>query len=302
MDGGFSSAGGPDMAGILELGGARYKILDELASTPNRREHYADSDTTRPYSHGQQQDNFSSRRVDLMERTLAELVSKIDDITVTRDAGARRPPLLHLCSQEAFVRAHMERERMDIPVQEGKNDILDFFVRQPIPKPYMFVEKSDLSCARKKLEYRQNITAHEYLFAYVAMLCDGRAKDPAVLLQQLHHLRDVAHDIARFQWPAVRAWTQGVFDSVEKGNYTWDDTQSIQNERFLALRAVNVPNSTQHDEGVETICLEFNSRNCRHGGPKRDHSQAGATFVHCCLYCYASSRDRQRCDHPLVDC
>ena len=302
MDGGFSRNTAADMAGILELGGARYKILDELAHTPHRRDHYADSETTRPYSHGQDQPTDASRRVDIMERTLSELVNRIDDMTVSRDAGARRPPLQSACTQEAFVRAHMQRERMDIPAQEGKNDIADFFIRNPIPKPYMFVEKPELNCAKKKLEYRQNITANEYIHAYVAMICDMRARDPAVLLQQLRHLRDVAHDITKFQWPTVRAWTQGVFDSVEKGLYSWDDTQSIQNDRFLALRASHVANALNDEERVETICLEFNSRSCRHGGPKRDHSQAGVQFIHCCLYCYASSRDRQRCDHPLADC
>ena len=192
---------------------------------------------------------------------------------------------------------------MEIPHQDGKQDLVDFFIGNPIPKPYMFLEKTGLTCAKKKLDYRQNVTANEYIQSYVAMLCDERAADPRALVYKLRHLRDVAHDLAKFSWPAVRQWTQGVFDAIEKGTYNWSDTQAIQNDRFLALRSPLVKKrATDAQETKETICLDYNSRSCRHGEAKRDHTDGNVRFIHCCLYCYASSRDRQRCDHGLLDC
>ena len=80
-----------DMAGILEMGGARYKILDELAKTP-RRPDYSDSVSTRQYSE-ERNEPVSGRRVEAIERTLSDLVHRIDDILVSRDADRRRPPL-----------------------------------------------------------------------------------------------------------------------------------------------------------------------------------------------------------------
>ena len=310
MDGGsgVTAATAVNMAEILELGGARYKILDEVARTPRhptRHRNEGDSVSTKPYSEARH-DYSSDHRVDLMERRLSDLVNRLDDMMVSRDAGHRqRPPLApdFPRSQESFVRDYLHRERLEIPPQDGKQDLSDFFVRNPIPKPYMFLQKTGLTCAKKKLDYRQNMTAAEYTQAFIALLCDSRARDPSTLLQQLRHLKDVAHDINQFAWPAVRAWSQGVFDAVERGAFTWDDTQMIQNERFMALRA-SVMDSRPGDahEGKETICLDYNNRTCRHGGAKRDHSEAGIRFIHCCLYCYASSRDRLRCDHGLVDC
>ena len=306
MDGGscLSKDTAVNMAEILEHGGCRYKVLDELARTPRRYDNYEELASTRPYS-DDRHDNPTNRRVDALEKTLSELVYKIDDMMVSRDAPRRPPPLNSQFprSQEAFVKTHLERERMEIPLQDGKQDLTDFFVRNPIPKPYMFLEKPSLSCAKKKLEYRQHMTANEYLHAYIAMLCDERARDPSTLLYQLRHLKDVAHDMDIFQWPAVRAWTQGVFDAIERGTYYWGDTQSIQNDRFLAQRSHYAENrSSDPRETKETICLDFNSRSCRHGGAKRDHTEGTTRFIHCCLYCYASSRDRQKCDHGLLDC
>ena len=77
----------------------------------------------------------------------------------------------------------------------------------------------------------------------------------------------------------------------------------IQNERFLALRTFALDTRAGDSQEVkETICLDYNNRACRHGGPKRDHTESGVCFIHCCLHCYVSSRDRLRCDHGLLDC
>ena len=297
-----------NMAEILELGGARYKVLDEIARTPRRLPHHRQSDesvSTKPYSDGRCEYS-TDNRVDAMERTLTDLVHRIDDMMVSRDAIPRRRQPLQSDfprSQEAFIRDYLDRERMDIPAQDGKQDLTDFFVRHPIPKPYMFLEKTGLTCAKKKLDYRPSMTASEYTHAFVSLLCDGRARNPSTLNQQLRHLKDVVHDSVQFSWPAVRAWSQSVFDAIEKGAFTWNDTQMIQNERFLVLRMAAIDNRmTDTHEGKETICLDYNSRSCRHGGAKRDHTEAGIRFIHCCLYCYASSRDKERCDHGLVDC
>ena len=201
MDGGSGVTVGTtvNMAEILELGGARYKVLDELTRTlrrtlPPRQDD--DSVSTRPFSDGKNEFVIHNR-VDAMERTVVDLVHRIDDMMVSRDSGPRRrPPLQNSFprSQDAFVCEYLDRERMDIPAQDGKPDLTDFFVHHPIPKPYMFVEKHSLTCAKKKLEYSPSITSSEYVHAFVALLCDGRARDPSTLLQQLRHLKDVVHD------------------------------------------------------------------------------------------------------------
>ena len=84
-----------------------------------------------------------------------------------------------------------------------------------IPKPYMFVKKLSGASLPKKQDYRPNITANEYVNAFVAMLCDHRARDS---LNQMKHLHDVTTDILTRPWPSVREWSQSIFDEVEKGD------------------------------------------------------------------------------------
>ena len=235
-----------------------------------------DSASTRPYGDDQQ---GSDNRMDAMERSLSSMARAIQEMQMSREPPAplearyrhysdRQPAHRH--DPEDFVREHLAREKMDTPNYEGKQYAGDIFTTRLIPKPYMFVQKLSSASLRKKQDYRPLITATEYVNAFIAMLCDYRARDPVDLLNQIKHLHDVTTDILNRPWANVRQWSQFVFDEIEKGELSWGDHSSIQFARcrFSFMGAGAAPNdggerSPQQPNASysrEVICMEYNQR------------------------------------------
>ena len=109
-------------------------------------------------------------------------------------------------------------------------------------------------------------------------------------------------------WPNVRKWSQGVWDSIECKDYTWKDTQLIQNERFMICIAPPIQcqqgrniSSAPYTTGTHhpderaggTLCRVFNSRGgCLH----RAHHDG---YLHYCAYCDSLGKE---CNHSLPHC
>ena len=124
-------------------------------------------------------------------------------------------------------------------------------------------------------------------------------------MHQLLHLRDVAKDAMTRPWHAVQAWSQHIFDMIERGTYTWSDSQQIHNDRsMMTLATQHLPDHTAPRPGQavrEVVCQDFNSRSCQYGGLRKHHTEGNLRLIHICSYCMASSN--QRCDsHSLPEC
>ena len=297
---------------VDEIGGS---LAGAAARPPPSLRH--DSVSTRPYNDNR--NDGTEGRMDAMERSLSAMARSLQEMRISREQNPPPPPLGryrhysdrgHLSRQDPddFVRDHLQRERMDMPNFEGKQYAGDIFTTRLIPKPYMFVKKLSSASLRKKQNYRPNITASEYVNAFIAMLCDYRAREPADILNQLKHLHDVTTDIMTRPWHSVREWSQSVFDEIEKGDLTWNDFSSIQFARcclsFIGAASAHdstaaTPQSSNPPHNRETICLEYNNKQCPQGGKFKHHVENGVRFVHTCLYCYASTGSKR--DHPMSD-
>ena len=240
-------------------------------------------------------------RVNAIERAVTTMARRIDLLleagrTARRDAMTPAPQQWRESarhSQSDYVRAHIDRERYDTPLMDGKQLAGDIFTRDCTPKPYMYIDKLEGETLRKKQEYKN--------------MCDPRARDTDIILYQLNHLNDVALDALSVPWAGVRAWSNFVFDSVEKNRFTWADTQDIQNHRFrLSLSQVRSRNETGNsDRNVtatkESICMDFNAGHCPAGAHKKHHTEGMVRLMHWCSYCMAV--DGFRADnHGLSTC
>ena len=193
--------------------------------------------------------------MDATERTLTKLVTKIDDVMVSRDSTVIRrwqPPCpKFLRSEEAFGRLYIGRDRMDIPTQHGK-DLVDFFIRNPIPKLYMFIEKPNLTCPRKKLDHPQKLPLMNMFMPSLQCYMMKGPMTPcySISITPLEGCGPPHNKIS------MARCQRRVFDAVERGSYMWVDSQSIQNDGFLALRAATSARVSDTQEHKERLCLE----------------------------------------------
>ena len=279
-----------------------FRVIDDIRSEADLpRARNGDAEMTREYSNEQR-----DSRMDSMERMMAQLAVRID-LALDRRASTPVEPSWRPSDRETYVRAHMERERLEIPPQEGKGLAGDIFVQKLIPKPHMFIDKLEGKTLRQKQDYREAMTLPEYLNGYVSMLCDPRARSELEFMDQIAHLRDVTEDAITCTWPSVRRWSCLIFDLVEKGRISWADSQLIQNYRMRntvrghtagAHQLVDSPDA-QHTK--EVPCPEFNLGTCTVGGLRKHHNIGAIRLAHLCSYCLAL--DGTRADtHGTVSC
>ena len=237
--------------------------------------------------------------------------------TPARDRRRRRSPSPRRRHVYNFVEQHLDNETYRVPRSEGKAHFLsDIHVKELIPKPYMYVERLSGHTLKKKLESSESVSALEYINAFISLLRDKRVPENKDHKYMFAHLHDVTRDAVSRPWREVRQWSQRVFDGVERGEFFWDDTQEIQNERFsLALggsmagtyHTQTTPSGSSEVSGraQEVICPDFNSdRGCQAslvGAKERAHHMIGGIrYAHICMYCMAAATQRQ--SHAVGGC
>ena len=193
----------------------------------------------------------------------------------------------------------MERYRARYRRLEGRRAIMhDMFVKDPIAKPHMYINRPGCNSLAQKLAARNTMTEREYIAAYMAMLHDEEVYDPRDYRDMVDHLRCITEDTMRKPWATVRDWSQKLFDKIEKKQLRWSDKQGIQNDRFTAHTTLpaeerSAPVSNNEVRGArgrleaephERPCTIFNSiKKC----PLPTHHQDGPhDVVHACAHCY----------------
>lgn len=229
----------------------------------------------------------------------------------TQTAGATRSANPPRGSQyDDFIHREMERDRFSYPeTSAGKAHSSYDIIGRGLTKPYMYVYREGLSTLKQKLEARQTITAAEYIDATLSLLADHRAYHPDDYNDIFDHLRKVSRDALERPWPAVRRWTQYIWDEVESATIVWADRDVIQEERVrMCLTSVyNAPSNNQnhayqiparrHQGLQEVTCRQFNSRSgCMH---RESHADGQVYALHICTYCDSLGRT---CYHSVREC
>ena len=279
-----------------------FRVIDDIRSDFNTHDELPrprdDLASSRGYSHDEARD----QRMDSLERAILTLTVKMDSMLENRTStptfqNGGRPPVPQ--DRDVYVRAHMDRERLEIPNQDGKAMAGDIFTHKLIPKPHMFIDRLEGKTMKQKQEYRGNMTRMEYINGFVSMLCDPRARADIDFVRQFEHLRDVTEDCVTCTWQSVHQWSCLIFDLVEKGRISWSDSQLIQNYRMrYTVRENNTRASSPEctdtsDSGHKDIpCPDFNAGTCRVGGIRRHHSAQGVKFSHVCSYCLVADNVR----------
>ena len=105
------------------------------------------------------------------------------------------------------------------------------------------------------------------------------------------HMKEVAKDTISCPWPAVREWSNTVFDRLDKGDITWANYDEIQRDRFkLSFSAPPL-------EQQQTPCQAFNFRSCPHSD---SHEEGPVTLRHWCGFCMFASNTHSM--HTVRQC
>lgn len=109
-------------------------------------------------------------------------------------------------------------------------------------------------------------------------------------------------------WANVRRWTQGIWDTIERGKCKWNSYYFIQEQRvrvsYSTLQQVPAvapsgigAHIQQSHEGAALLCRDFNGpQGCSFSGT---HESANVKYVHACAFCDSlgrrSAHSFQRC-------
>lgn len=226
--------------------------------------------------------------------------------------GQQHAPARPLSSDE-FLQREMDRDRFDYAAAGKYQYSNDFASSRMLPKPYMYLYREGVSTLKQKLDARQSMSQVEYIDAMLALMADNRACEPEDYVDIMHHLRKVTRDALERPWPAVRRWSQFVWDSIESGTITWADREWIQEERVRICLTSSVQtqatphngytphtqnfHSKQSKGSQEVVCRAYNTRQ---GFYYRESHMDGQVFaLHQCTYCDSLGR---ACMHSVREC
>ena len=222
--------------------------------------------------------------------------------------GAVIPPPKELRAQanaDGFVDRHIKMEEMGHQRADGKNPFIsDIFTEKLIGKPYMFMEREGVRTLKEKLDARGTMSSKEYINALIALTKYKPAYDQECAQHIITHLHEVSTDDLTRDWKRVMAWSQHVFDQVEKKQLFWHEYQEIQNLRFrlcysdrAAGADLGKSNYTSTAQSLTMTCPEFNQvKGCGHRG---DHSVGSVKLLHACAFCFGKGK---QLPHNIIAC
>lgn len=230
--------------------------------------------------------------------------NKENPINQYRDRNNTHHAVGRQLSAEEFLQREMDRDKFEFTANGRFQYSNDFSSARVMAKPYMYLSRDGLFSVKHKMEARQSITSLEYVDATLALLADRRAYENRHFNDIMHHLRKVTRDALERPWPAVRRWSQYVWDSIEAGDMTWADRDQIQEERVricltgsVSSQQYNATTIKKQASNVEVICRDYNSRQgCRY---REGHGDAHVFHSHCCSYCDSVGRV---CFHSVREC
>ena len=169
-----------------------------------------------------------------------------------------------------------------------------------ISHPYMFVERYEIkdNDYSKKFQIRNTISFEEYTHAYMKMLTLTTLPYPIAgpLCYHLEHIKEIAQLAQQKPWEFVRFWSMYLFDSIENGTISWEDTQKVQSEKARVIElAEHLTNKNVQ------LCKAFQVGTCeKQYWDITSHIVELSTQKHLCAYCYKN--DKAENNHPEFKC
>lgn len=167
---------------------------------------------------------------------------------VTRPAvhggGHTHSPGATHSSTEDIVHRELDRDKF-VHSHIGKPDsITDPIAPRLMSKPYMYITCEGVHTQKQKLDIRPTLSAIEYIDPTLSLMADKRAYHPDDYNHIMYHLRKFTRDATERPWPAVRRWSQYIWDIIEAGQITWANREVIQEERVrMCLTAPPPPSN-----------------------------------------------------------
>lgn len=160
---------------------------------------------------------------------------------------------------------------------------------------------------KQKLDVRATLSMIEYVNSTLVLLQDSDAFRQEDLPHILAHLTAVTTDAMVRPWGVLRAWSQYIWDCVERGKCLWTSYQFIQDERVRMSFISGTPSgnsasgNTSHKSGPHNIkivlCRDYNAvSGFRFNGTHEDQS---VKYLHACSHCDAMGR---RSSHSYMRC
>lgn len=224
--------------------------------------------------------------------------------------GSRCPPHVHhlvgrQMTADDFIERELQRDRFEYPNNGRGLYSNDMSASRIIAKPYMYLYREGIQTMKHRLDARTTLSLNEYLDAVLALLADRRAYTATDYNDIMDHVRKVVRDALERPWPAVRRWSQYVWDMVESGQITWGDRDIIQEERVrLCLTSTLTVSSAgaSYDNrkaatSNQVICRPYNTRmGCQY---RESHGDASIWYLHSCSYCDSVGKT---CYHSVREC
>ena len=113
------------------------------------------------------------------------------------------------------------------------------FLMNNILKPYMYMKKDGLDTFMDRYDYQDSMTYPEYVNCFLTMIRDPRTVDERPDL--LKHFQQVTEDALEYPWKSVLVWSNNVFDKIDRGELSWDDSGDIRMERIRAVLIPQIP-------------------------------------------------------------
>ena len=231
-----------------------------------------------------------------------KLLGNREPCTTTSTPCRRQEPVPKPPYQYLDFERELRRAEPTFETQKGKDTVKDFFVVNPIPRPYMFLKGPGFRTPKDKIAHRDKMTYQEYVLAFTSLLKDKRACTQAEWPDLITHLHQVASDAQTRPWQNVRDWSDQVFTRIENGDITWASRAEIQFDRMrLSLAPSSLDQQSKqagdHTGLKQVVCSDYNARRCKH---RDNHMEGTFTFLHVCAWCHAALNNKN--PHTVVRC
>lgn len=162
------------------------------------------------------------------------------------------------------------------PRTEGKST--EFNIAKKSPVSLMPRHLLDLRAQRrnKSLDSPDDIPFPDFVQGFSKLILTNKVEN-RVVRAMLTHLAQVGEDVATYEWPHIREWSNTVLQDISAQRYSWSDTRIIEAERNRAAIHAGAARAAQSDANT---CPLFNRGNCSH------NSSHGSLNIHACAFCW----------------
>ena len=157
------------------------------------------------------------------------------------------------------------------------------------PQEYVYVGPN-----RKTVAY-DDLTSEQFTLGYLRIV----QRQPAdVKASMLDHLTKLLQSSIDFNFNIARGSHAVILQEIERGSFTWRDSDDIERTRLLYTNKVNTTDSVNRTSEVKrVVCSHYNSGKCTQ---HTDHRKDNLMFRHICTYCYRTVKKAY--SHPETSC